>query len=102
MVKQEAGINASFTQQQLQNPGSDEATSTEEQVLNSEQPHQQPLERKRPGDSNTSKKNYSCEESGKSFSQSLQFRRPKRVHTGEKHHSPRNRIKTNQKGEHCL
>ena len=124
MDEQEVGSEASLTQQQLDNPGGDEATSTGEQVLNSEQPHQQPLN---PSDSNTPTKSYSCEECGKTFSQSLQFRRHKCVHTGEKQYPcglcrksfttaaalqmhngvhtggrPTNRIKTNQKGEQCL
>ena len=130
MVKQEAGSEASLTQQQLENHARDEATSTgEKDFINSEQPHQQPWERKRPSDSNPTNKIYSCEDCGRTFSQSFQLRRYKRVHIGEEQHScglcgksfttattlqthndnrvhtggrPRNRIKTNQKGEQCL
>ena len=83
MVKHDAGGDASEIQQKLQNLGSVVSSSIEENVLNSEQPSQQPLERKTPSDSNTTNQIYSCEECGKTFSQSLPFGRHKphkRIH----------------------
>ena len=95
MEKHEAGSDASEIQQKMQNHGSDE--SIEEKVLNSEQPPQQPLERKTLSNSNTTNQiyRYSCEECGKTFSQSLPFSKHKRIHEHKEDNSyPRDHCDT--------